>query len=136
MSWKNVQYENGKFRTNEGGGGSGHTYSTTEQVIGTWIDGKPLYEKTLQNTMPIVTQEGTYASKAVSCAELNVETVVDITARLDQNPHWCVLPYISNSNNMSKAYYNEDYGIFLWSSMTVHSGKDVYITLQYTKTTD
>ena len=24
---------------------SGHTYSTTEQVIGTWIDGKPLYEK-------------------------------------------------------------------------------------------
>ena len=24
-----------------------HTYSTTEQVVGTWIDGKPLYEKTL-----------------------------------------------------------------------------------------
>lgn len=25
-----------------------HTYSTTEQVVGTWIDGKPIYEKTIQ----------------------------------------------------------------------------------------
>lgn len=31
-----------------GGGGAGHTYSTTEQVVGTWIDGKPLYEKTFE----------------------------------------------------------------------------------------
>lgn len=30
-----------------GGGGGGHTYSTTEQIIGTWIDGKTLYEKTI-----------------------------------------------------------------------------------------
>lgn len=29
--------------------GSIHTYSTTEQVVGTWIDGSPLYEKTFVN---------------------------------------------------------------------------------------
>lgn len=29
-----------------GGGSSGHAYSTTEQIIGTWIDGSTLYEKT------------------------------------------------------------------------------------------
>lgn len=28
------------------GAGSGHNYSTTEQVVGTWIDGSTLYEKT------------------------------------------------------------------------------------------
>lgn len=28
-------------------GGSGHNYSTDEQVVGTWIDGKPIYEKTI-----------------------------------------------------------------------------------------
>lgn len=28
-----------------------HKYSTEEQVIGTWIDGKPLYEKTVQLTL-------------------------------------------------------------------------------------
>ena len=28
--------------------GGGHTYSTTEQVVGTWIDGSPLYEIVLE----------------------------------------------------------------------------------------
>lgn len=28
-------------------GGGGHTYSTTEQVVGEWIDGSTLYEKTV-----------------------------------------------------------------------------------------
>ena len=32
-------------------GGGMHNYSTEEQVIGTWIDGKPIYEKTLQYVM-------------------------------------------------------------------------------------
>ena len=27
------------------GGSSSHEYSTTEQVVGTWIDGRPVYEK-------------------------------------------------------------------------------------------
>lgn len=31
--------------------GSNHTYSTTEQVIGTWIDGSPVYEKTFVGQM-------------------------------------------------------------------------------------
>lgn len=30
-----------------GGGSSGHNYSTTEQVVGTWVDGSTLYEKTI-----------------------------------------------------------------------------------------
>lgn len=29
------------------GGSHMHNYSTEEQIVGTWIDGKPLYEKTL-----------------------------------------------------------------------------------------
>ena len=29
------------------GGGSTHNYSTTEQVVGTWIDGSNVYEKTI-----------------------------------------------------------------------------------------
>jgi len=35
------------FAEIEGGGGGGSSYSTEEHVIGTWIDGKPLYEKTI-----------------------------------------------------------------------------------------
>lgn len=28
-----------------GGGGGSHTYSTTEQIVGTWIDGRSIFEK-------------------------------------------------------------------------------------------
>lgn len=35
-----------------GGGGSTHTYSTTEQVVGTWVDGSPVYEKTIAVSVP------------------------------------------------------------------------------------
>ena len=42
--WKNVQYKDGKLRTNNGG--NSHAYSITEQVVGTWIDGSDIYEKT------------------------------------------------------------------------------------------
>lgn len=32
--------------------GGGHTYSTTEQVVGTWIDGRNVYEKTFEFDNP------------------------------------------------------------------------------------
>ena len=36
-----------------GGTGDGHAYSTTEQVVGTWIDGSPLYEITLETNTQV-----------------------------------------------------------------------------------
>jgi len=33
-----------------GGGGGTHTYSTTEQVVGTWIDGSDIYENVFSGT--------------------------------------------------------------------------------------
>lgn len=32
-------------------GGGSHTYSTTEQEVGTWIDGSPVYEKSYSGTI-------------------------------------------------------------------------------------
>lgn len=45
---KKLGIEGTVFEIPSGGGGSssGINYSTTEQVIGTWIDGKPLYQRT------------------------------------------------------------------------------------------
>lgn len=41
------------FNEVEGGGSSEHTYSTTEQKIGKWIDGKDLYERVVHlNSLP------------------------------------------------------------------------------------
>lgn len=35
------------FRINRSVGGGQHEYSTSEQVVGKWIDGKSVYEKTI-----------------------------------------------------------------------------------------
>lgn len=41
-------------------GGYAHHYSTTEHVIGTWITGKPLYEKTVVYTTPVTISNGSW----------------------------------------------------------------------------
>lgn len=44
--------ENGVLSANASGSGSSlDAYSTEEQVIGTWVDGKPLYRKVVQYTL-------------------------------------------------------------------------------------
>ena len=46
-----------------------HNYSTEEQVIGTWIDGKPLYEKTYSGNSRNINLESSICVVAISgCA--------------------------------------------------------------------
>lgn len=55
-------------------------YSTNEQVIGTWIDGKPLYQRTWDNlTVPITAN--TWANTGISATD--IETIVDGTMQDD-----------------------------------------------------
>lgn len=35
------------------GGSNMHEYSTDEQIVGTWIDGRPVYEKTFDFSNPV-----------------------------------------------------------------------------------
>lgn len=53
--------------------GGGHVYSTTEQVVGTWIDGSTLYEKTI-----ITNSSVTNADVDVDISNLNVELIIYI----------------------------------------------------------
>lgn len=50
-------------------GSSWHDYSTTEQVVGTWIDGKPLYEQTFNLSSEITIQANSWATTSVSNAD-------------------------------------------------------------------
>ena len=131
--WKNVQYKNGKLRTNDGGSGS-HNYSTTEQVIGTWIDGKPLYEKTidfgyLPNADASTVQTGlsNIIARSINghCYSASTGQSLPIPYANPSSGVWQITVYISN------------YG----SSIGIRTGNDrtdmyAYVTIQYTKTTD
>lgn len=131
MSWKNVEYKDGKFRTSNGGGSSDDSYSTTEQVIGTWADNKPLYRK-------VVYFDNVSKAGNVSLGIANVKTIMLISGKISGN---LPLPYIHGSSPTVNVG-----GFFEITSQDTswefRSGNDAASTLtgflivQYTKTTD
>lgn len=46
-----------------------HEYSTEEQIVGTWVDGKPLYEKTFKTTVNVTGSTEYFSSVIVEDAE-------------------------------------------------------------------
>lgn len=127
MAWKKVQYQDGKFRTTDdsGGGSSGHNYSTTEQVIGTWIDGKPLYEKTLDfSSSPKTLTRNSWTRLGIS--DLDIKTIVDVTAINDAGDCFKMLAG-------SKGSYSDTE---ILNGLTSRDITAYFIVLQYTKTTD
>ena len=107
-------------------------YSTTEQVIGTWIDGKPLYRKTINfGVLPNNT------TKDVNHSISNLERVIALYGTTDNGTTHLTIPYI--------ATIGLNYSITLncnKTSVTAVTGSDrtaytnTYIVIEYTKTTD
>ena len=122
-------------------------YSTTEKVIGTWIDGKPLYQITIQDTMPTITTEGTRTTKVIDIASLSIKFCASISGGLFDANQYESVP-INSVNNISQdiGRFAEVYrsnnsntsadALFIATSRMNDSEKPIYVTLQYTKTTD
>ena len=109
-------------------------YSTNESVVGRWIDGKPLYQKTIDcGTGP----KNTY--KRVAHNISNIEFVTDVkgigTAVHDYS---YPIPVPSHYNlNYSLQVSVDSTNITLDTGNGAdYSGQQCYITIQYTKTTD
>ena len=113
-----------------GGGGGSMNYSTDEQVVGTWIDGKPLYQKTFTMTFNVADQ-WIEQNHGIS----NLDTVVEMKG--------VVTDTTSPSANFYSAdgYYGGTRGKCLFANGTTiqlytNGGNKAYITMRYTKTTD
>lgn len=78
MAWKNVQYQNGKMKTSEGGGSSSENYSTDEQVVGTWIDGTNIYKQTFMLNSDLDINANSWVDTAVSVT--NKKYIINCTA--------------------------------------------------------
>lgn len=127
-----------------GGGSSTHTYSTSEQVVGTWIDGKPLYEKTvLVGNVP--RNGSTYVSSGIS----DIDTVVELIgcgAEVADNSAWAdynTLKGFMTIPNMSSSTYfcgiEIDFASGNKIGIELTSGykrlDNCYAIIRYTKTT-
>lgn len=117
-------------------------YSTSEQVAGTWIDGKPLYEITYQLTCP-TTNSGEVTQDITN---LNLETLTDICGASKYlnndgvtkyyRPFENTYAYNSQLGNYSGAWIKDNTLYFRYSGFTAILSLTAYITIRYTKTTD
>lgn len=107
-------------------------YSTDEQVIGTWIDGKSLYEKTV-----VYIPSGTISSNTTiaNIPNAKVMRVTEATAYNPSDNRGYVLPDVRANGGTKITYNNGDVVLEIindsWSSSWTF-----YVTIQYTKTTD
>lgn len=97
-----------------------HHYSTEEQVVGTWIDGKPLYEKTYTVSF-VVPSGGTWFSTGIALTD--VENLIDTQCR-QSIAKWNVISGLNNG------------GILVLINPTGGSLTVENVTIQYTKITD
>ena len=109
-------------------------YSTNEQVIGTWIDGKPLYQKTYYYDNQGGLIDGDNKIIQLDSA-INVTKLNGFLVAPDNNKRW-ILPY-SKGSSTTAIIITEDHYINLYvSNDSWASTRKVYITIEYTKTTD
>lgn len=120
------------------GGASGHNYSTTEHIIGTWVDGSILYEKTIHiqpsgNTSDYVTAE------AISGINAVIDASFTAIRQSDGNTWY----YTGNGSTYPESLDYSNYKL----GVRVSGGNlqyyiagygtqitDIYATIRYTKT--
>ena len=101
-------------------------YSTSEQVIGTWINGKPLYQKTWDfSGSPISLVYNTWVNSGID-ASTNIDTLVDSVLRYGDLT--CLAVEVGKGAG--------GFAVGLNKLENLNTRGVTHITLQYTKTTD
>lgn len=105
-------------------------YSTTEKVCGTWIDGKPLYRKTI-----IFGALPNNSIKTVAINISNLKQLVSLSgfARSSINRGGITLPH-AVSNPI--ALFCDDTNVAVYTTSDRTDYNNAYIYIEYTKTTD
>lgn len=125
-----------------GGGSSSDVYSTEETVIGTWIDGKPLYRKVISVDVSSFTTEVNNIDYDFSTLDM----AIDVRAILERQFNIIeVIPRTASSKNIDKWYGGiqldkpgNKFIVELGTTLIerVNKGYRFFIIFEYTKTTD
>ena len=102
-------------------------YSTDEQVVGTWIDGKTVYEKTFQSTTPSAVNT---ISIIEDISSLDVDVPILLTGNVGNVPiNW----RLDASNEVICFVNSAKTGIAMQIANSLLIATDCYLTLRYTK---
>ena len=145
MTAEDLQDVKDAFAINQGAPARMFNYSTDEQVVGTWIDGKPIYQKTITGTFPSTASTSIFGVGAIIATNINeivdykgkatylgsagekslTQTFPVLTIGLDQSTK--IWGYTDTSDNLKL------YGV---NSNQSFANRPFVFTIQYTKTTD
>ena len=107
---------------------AGSNYSTDELVVGTWIDGKPIYQKTWTG-LNVAVGYNTWTN-VVNASSLNIDRMILIKNLNRSDGHLIFdgggLEFFLDDDKYIKAEFSQNV-----NRRTIHT-----ITIQYTKTTD
>ena len=130
-SSKTLTFDLAYVESSQNGGSDSHSYSTTEQAVGTWIDGSPVYEKVVDlGALPNNT------TKNVAHGISNLGRVIQAELTADNGSNWVTIPYATTNSTDLR------YQLGFWitdTNITVKSEWDRsafsgYAILRYTKT--
>lgn len=113
-----------------------NSYSESEQVVGTWIDGKPIYRRVVMLTAPTTKNtQGTPVNIS------DVDTVINLSNTIKSFNSGDVIEVLSTAYNNIYVMYSRDTGsLAAWTGIlsngSTWAGASVIATIEYTKTTD
>lgn len=123
----------------DGGGGTSIVYSYDEQVIGTYLDGKPLYQKTFYYSNVYAGAES-QSQMTHDLSNIDTAWVHEALFKNTNVPQWsCATNGVIYSSS-SKALIAWQIGssVFYWIGDYANATADrcYLVTVRYTKTTD
>ena len=102
-------------------------YSTSEKIVGSWIDGKPIYQKTINfGSLPNA------SDKSVAHGISSIGYVVDIKGTAKSGSSYSLINDVNTTTNIINRVYVDA------TNVTIQTKNDrtawtAYITIQYTK---
>ena len=103
-----------------------NVYSTEEKIVGTWIDGKPIYRKCYNITLA----KGLVTIDAIA----NIDTYLGCKGSyISSSNNKLSIPWIGANTEYTDVFINTSGNVITTSSLT---GTNCVIVIKYTKTTD
>lgn len=112
-------------------------YSTTEQRIGTWIDGKPLYRIVKQITTRTISTDNQGANESIDLTALNIEYLLLEHATLKDIPNNSLYPLpVFRGQTLGVRLVFTPTTAYIWNYSTLYNNCVCTFSILYTKTTD
>lgn len=104
-------------------------YSTDERIVGTWVDGKPIYAKTFI---------GIYANEQLMVSNVDSYIGCEGTARYVEESIWNPLPLLFQwgAEYRLAPVHADDYIVMNIERSNTYTSAELNLTIKYTKTTD